>query len=190
MFSDGTKKLLKNLDSDVEVKFYYTRSLKETPALIKTYAGRVEELLFEYADLSNNKIKIEIIDPKPDTDEEEWARKYGISGVALQQGDELFMGAVFLKGKNEYLIPYFDPRREEFLEYDLSEALVRVSSQQNSKIGLFTSLSVWGNPVANQPAWALVSELQKASELVNLNENFARIGLLAGCDIFACKGTV
>lgn len=173
--SESTEKLLNNLEGDVTAKFYFSSSLKETPVLVKTYANRVEELLREYSHISGGKIKVEAIDPRPDTDEEEWARKFGVSNVNLGNGEELFFGLVFIQGTNEQVIPYFDPRREEFLEYDLTEALVRVFDQEKTKVGIYSGLPIWGMPQAGQPSWAAVSELEKSFEVVNLEQNFDQI---------------
>ena len=110
--SDGTRNILGKLDDDVTAKLYFSRSIKDLPVAIKTYATRVEEVLNEYAAHSKGRLSVEVIDPKPDTDEEEWAAKYGINGVRLPKGDQLFFGIVFVAGNREITIPYLDPRRE------------------------------------------------------------------------------
>jgi ABC-type uncharacterized transport system involved in gliding motility auxiliary subunit len=163
--SEGTEKILEKLDGDVTLRLYFSRSIKELPASIKNYASRVEEVLNEYASLSDGKVSIEVVDPEPDTDEEEWARKYGIQPARLPQGSQLFFGAVLLKGSQEVVIPYIDPRREEFLEYDISEAFVGLSRKSKSKIGIVSSfavLSASGSPYGGGgESWALASEMQK-----------------------------
>ena len=131
--SEGTKKVLAKLPDDFTVKFYFSRSNSEIPPMIKSYADRVIEVLNEYATYSDGALAVEVYDPKPDTDEEEWARKYGITGARLPSGDELFFGAVFLYGSQEKAIGYFDARREEFLEYDLTEAIVWECNKQISQ---------------------------------------------------------
>ena len=73
--SDGSRKILENLKDPVRINFYYSRNNAELPPNFKTYAQRVEELLEEYETLSKGKILLEIYDPKPDTEEEEWAQK-------------------------------------------------------------------------------------------------------------------
>src|SRR5438046_2731612 len=45
--SPGTKKILRKLDSPVQVRLYCTQG-KEMPVELKTYAQRVEDLLSEY----------------------------------------------------------------------------------------------------------------------------------------------
>ena len=47
--SAGTEALIAKLEDDVTCKLYFSRSMKELPPIIKTYATRVEEVLGEYA---------------------------------------------------------------------------------------------------------------------------------------------
>lgn len=169
--SDGTKDILQGLKNDVEVKFYFSQSIKELPVQLKTYGARVEEVLTEYAARSGGKISFSSVDPKPDTDEEEWARKYGIQGMDLPSGSQLFFGVAFLQGNSEVAIPYLDPRREEFLEYDLSEALLRSQKSEKHKIGIMSSLPVMQDLALSDyqnsmpTEWAFVSELRKSFDV-------------------------
>jgi ABC-type uncharacterized transport system involved in gliding motility auxiliary subunit len=164
--SDGTEKILGKLDRDVTAKLFFSRSLKELPPVLKTYATRVEEVLNEYRTHSGGRLAVETVDPKPDTEDEELAQRYGISGVRLPKGDQMYFGIVFTSGAKETVIPYLDPRREEFLEYDLSEALVGLSRQSLPKIGVMASLPVMGSPAGmmggegGEP-WVFVSDLKR-----------------------------
>ena len=38
---------------------------------------------------------LEVFDPKPDTEEEEWAIRYGIEAPKLPNGESIFFGATF-----------------------------------------------------------------------------------------------
>ena len=46
--SEGSKKILKKLDTPVRIKFYYSKSNPKMPVVYKSYAKRVEDLLEEY----------------------------------------------------------------------------------------------------------------------------------------------
>lgn len=167
--SEGSRKLLEKVskgEDDIEVKFYFSKSLRAVPVPFKTHAVRVEELLSEYAQRSGGRIRLESYDPRPDTEEEEWARKYGVAGLQLPGGEQLYFGAVFLRGKKEIAVPYFDPRKEEFLEYEISQALARVLRRTDAKVGVMSALPLMGNPFGGEPPWAFVSELQRNFEVV------------------------
>lgn len=161
--SDGTRNLLSKMDRDVTIKLYFSRSLKDLPVQVKTYATRVEELLQEYKAASKGRITVEVIDPKPDSDDEEWAQKYGITGVRLPKGDQMFFGLVFLFGAQELAIPYLDPRREEFLEYDIAEALVSKMKKETVKVGILSTFPVIGtlNQMGQDDTWTFVNDLRR-----------------------------
>ena len=180
--SSGTKSILEKLPGEVNAKLYFSRSMKELPVPIKTYATRVEEVLGEYAAKSGGKIKLEVLDPKPDTDEEEWAQKYGITGVRLPRGDAMYFGVVFLIGAKEIVVPYLDPRREEFLEYDLSEALVRAFRKDTPTVAVMSSLPVMGGGPAMMQGgegagepWIFVNELKRNFTVKEASETATQI---------------
>jgi ABC-type uncharacterized transport system involved in gliding motility auxiliary subunit len=169
--SEGSRQILNELEDPVRVKFYFTSHNEELPPTFKGYAQRVQELLEEYAKISGGKLQLEVFDPRPDTEEEEWAQKYGIEKVPLPSGANVYFGAVFLQLDEEMSIPFFDPRRQEFLEYDISQAIYRVGNVARPKIGVLTGLPLEGLPPqmgmgrgGGEP-WVLWSELQKTNDV-------------------------
>ena len=76
--SDGSRRLLAGLPEDVTLKFFFNRSSPAVPMFVKSYARQVEDLLKEYALAAQGRIVVETYDPKADSDEEEWAQRYGI----------------------------------------------------------------------------------------------------------------
>ena len=43
--SDGTKAILKKIDTPVEIRFYFTQGEKEVPPQLKAYAQHIDDLL-------------------------------------------------------------------------------------------------------------------------------------------------
>ncbi|MBT5175519.1 MAG: GldG family protein [Candidatus Marinimicrobia bacterium] len=171
--SDGSRKILESLQEPVRINFYYSRNNAELPPNFKTYAQRVQELLEEYAAISNGQLILEISDPKPDTEEEEWAQKYGIKSITLPSGNSVYFGAVVSMLDQEMLLPYFDQRRQEFLEYDITQAIPKVSSTSTSKVGLLSAMNLQGgrSMIPGQPPaqkWVFQSELEKSVAVENL----------------------
>jgi ABC-type uncharacterized transport system involved in gliding motility auxiliary subunit len=171
--SDGSRKILESLQEPVRINFYYSRNNAELPPNFKTYAQRVQELLEEYAAISNGQLILEISDPKPDTEEEEWAQKYGIKSITLPSGNTVYFGAVVSMLDQEMLLPYFDQRRQEFLEYDITQAIQKVSSTSTAKVGLLSAMNLQGgrSMIPGQPPaqkWVFQSELEKSVAVENL----------------------
>ena len=171
--SEGSRKILESLEDPVRINFYYSRNNAELPPNFKTYAQRVQELLEEYAALSYGKVILEISNPKPDTEEEEWAQKYGIKPITLPSGNTVYFGAIVSMLDQEMLLPYFDQRREKFLEYDISQAIQKVSSTSSSTVGLLSALNLQGgrSMLPGQPPsqkWVFLSELEKSVSMENI----------------------
>lgn len=183
--SEGSKKIASQLKEPVNLRFYYSRSLKDMPVVVKTYATRVQEVLQEFVSRSGGKLTLEVIDPKPDSDEEVAARKAGLSGVRTPTGEELLMGLSLQAGDKETAIPYLDPRKEEFLEYDISEALVKLTVTTKPKVGILSSLPVMGDgaPQGMPPgmggqggeAWVFVEQFKNFFEVVKVDAASSKI---------------
>jgi ABC-type uncharacterized transport system involved in gliding motility auxiliary subunit len=168
--SDGSKKILTDLKDPVRVKFYFSFHNEQLPLSLKAYAQRVVELLREYETVSSGKLILEVFDPKPYTEQEEWAVRYGIQSPTLPNGDTIFFGASFLQFDQEVAIPFFDSRRQEFLEYDISLAIYRVTEVELPKIGIWTDLPINGDPLLmmqqeGRGRWALSEEIEKLFDI-------------------------
>ncbi len=168
--SDGTEKIVEKISTPVTLKYYFTKNLESLPLTYKTFGRKISELLKEYQNLNPEMIQLEIHDPKPDSDEEEWARKYGLTGGDLGNGERLYMGLVITQEERELNIPLLDPRREQFLEYDITHLLLQLSQKKDKKIGVLSSMPVMGAMAnrfqqmqgqRNTPKWVFIEELEK-----------------------------
>jgi ABC-type uncharacterized transport system involved in gliding motility auxiliary subunit len=170
--SEGTKNILGDLEEPVTITFFYSKSSRDFPANLKLYADRVGDMLTEYEQTADGMIDLQYYDPKPDSDEEEWAQLYGIRPAQLPGGERIYCGLVFLSGDREQHIEMLDPTREELLEYDLTLMISRVQTARKKVVGVMTGLPVFGDgpqaamqrPDAGRP-WFFVSELKKTYEL-------------------------
>ncbi|MBI5775018.1 MAG: Gldg family protein [Verrucomicrobia bacterium] len=168
--SAGTKAILAKLDTPVKIRFYFTQSGADTPVMLKTYAQRVEDLLNEYRQNSKGNIKIEKLDPQPDSDAEESASLDGVEGQQLQTGERIFLGVSVSCLDEKAALPFLSPDRERLLEYDLSRAISQVATPSKPVVGVMSSLPVFGmpgNPMMarmgqqGQEPWVFISELKR-----------------------------
>ena len=168
--SEGTKNILANLEEEVTIKFFYNKSLPNLPVNIKSFAKRAIEFVQEYVQYGNGNVVFEFYDPKVDSDEEEWAQKYGLQAMNLPSGEKLFFGLVVMATDQEEVMPFLDPSREALLEYDLTRNIYRVQNPKRKKIGIISSLSIFGGPQMPMPgqppqgggeAWQFITELKK-----------------------------
>ena len=113
-------------------------------------------MLREYVRAAGGRITLKVINPQPDTPEEEQASAAGLEPQTLPGGgDPVYFGVVAIQADQQKTIPVLSPQREQFLEYDLSELVYKVQQFDKKKLGLITSLPLQGSPgqpMMGQPA--------------------------------------
>jgi ABC-type uncharacterized transport system involved in gliding motility auxiliary subunit len=148
--SEGTRHEIASLRDPITLRLFYSRRLGAAVPVFGAYADRVREMLREYVSLSNGKIRLEILDPEPFSETEDRALAYGLQGVPLDNaGEQVYFG---LAGVNllddERTIPFFQPDRERFLEYDLTRLVHELSNPTRPVLGVLSSLPLNGDPRA------------------------------------------
>lgn len=147
--SENSEAILGKLEENVTLRLYFSAQLAKeyAPAAgLLVYARRVEELLDEYAARSRGRLIVEVHDPEPFTEVEDDAVRYGLSGVPLPDGGgTLYFG---LAGTNTVddleVLPFFQPEKEAFLEYDLARIVHRLAHPERPTVGLLSTLPIEG----------------------------------------------
>jgi ABC-2 type transport system permease protein len=153
--SEGTKSILSKLDAPIKLKLYYSKTAanKGTEGLraFNNHYLYVQELLRQYASNSRNNITLEVIDPRPDTPEEEDAMAYGLKKFNLTETEKYFFGLVAENESGaEKIIEFFDPNLKDKLEYDLTKLIYTVLNPQKKNIGILSSIEVMNNELSPQ----------------------------------------
>lgn len=167
--SDGTRAILGEIGAPVVLRYYASRNTDYMPEEIKLHMRRVDDLLKEYASLSKGKLRIENLDPQPDTDAEDSANLDGVNGQRMDDQNLYFGLAVSCLDKTS-VIPFIDPRQETMLEYQLSKAIAEVSAPSKPKIGVMSALSLKGQPAAmpgqqEVPGWVIYQQLKQSFDI-------------------------
>lgn len=177
--SDGTRQVLSKLDRKVTLMFFFSDSAPDVPAPIKAFARQVEDLLHEYELAGKGNVKIVKLDPKPDSNDEDLAQRYGLQGQAISQsGTMLYLGLVARCGETEAAIPVIDPRNDELLEYTFTRLVHRVATVKKPVLGVLSTLPVLGRaPMPfmmpgqrprQEPAWVPFRELTQDYDVRSL----------------------
>src|SRR5438067_10004597 len=90
--SDGTRKILRNLQSPVKVKLYISQG-ESVPVQLRSFAQRVEDLVREFKSVAGANFVIERYNPRPDSEEEDAAQLDGIESQQLVSGEQFYLGA-------------------------------------------------------------------------------------------------
>jgi ABC-type uncharacterized transport system involved in gliding motility auxiliary subunit len=191
--SNGTKKMLGKIEEPVSIDLYFSKDASGLPIAYKNYAARVQEMLRQYVRASRGKLALNVVNPRPDTPEEEKATASGLTPqVAQQGGEQFFFGLIVTQADQQKTIPAFTPQREQFLEYDLSKLIYSVQQLDKRKLGLLTSLPLQGtNPQEMQmmmmmrrqpqPSQMITGELEQSFQIVTVDASATE--LPAGLDV-------
>jgi len=145
--SQGTRNVIKSLSEPVTLRFFFSKKAASQYAQTRAYAGRVRDLLREYAARSHGKIILEEVDPEPFTPTEDEAGAAGITAVPTESGESVYFGLVGVNRiDGREVIPYFSPEREGLLEYDLTTLIYRLSTPKKYKIAILSGLPLETGP--------------------------------------------
>lgn len=165
--SEGSRNIARKLPEPVDLTLYYSEKVSNDFPQFKSYAARVREVLREFAAASGGKVRVQVIDPEPFSDAEDRAVAAGLAGVPTGRGaDRFYFGIVgrSTTDKTE-IIPFLQPDREGFLEYDVARMIYLLSGPQRRALGLMSWLPIEGSPFnpMGQPSqpWQIVAQLRE-----------------------------
>lgn len=169
--SSGSRQIIESIDEPINIYFFFSEKASENLTGLRTYAKRVEELLQEYAFYGDGKILLHLVDPEPFSEAEDQAAEFGLQSVPVNNaGDELYFG---LSGTNALddvaTIEFFQPDKEEFLEYEISKLLYNLTSPEKPVIGLMSGLKIRGDmdmrTFRSTPPWMVMTQIEQLFEI-------------------------
>ena len=182
--SDGTKSILSKLNQPITAKLFYAKTAAlKGPDQIKyfnNYYEFVKSLLEEYVAVSKGMINLEVIDPRPFSDQEMDAKRFGLKQYRVSEEESFFFGLVVQTEFGvEKSIPFFSPDRQNFLEYDISYLIDTAVTRQKTRIGITSSLPVMGDDSymaqmlqmqgqQPKPPWTFVEHLRRKYEVTQV----------------------
>ncbi len=182
--SDGTRAILAGLRQPVTVRLYYAQTAaRKAPDQIRFYNNYyqfVRALLQEYVAHSDGKLELEVIDPRPYSDEEMAAIRHGLRRFQIDDEESFFFGLVV---QTEFgvtrTIDFFSPDRQQFVEYDISYLIDTAVTRQKKRLGVLSPLPVMGDSdymaqmmriQGQQPQhkWGIIQHLQQQYEVFEI----------------------
>jgi ABC-type uncharacterized transport system involved in gliding motility auxiliary subunit len=141
-------------------------------------------MLEEYAHIAGGQLLLQVMDPEPFSEEEDRAVAYGLQGIPLDNGStQFYFGLAGTSSTDELeVIPFFQPEREEFLEYDLTKMIHGLANPKKKILGLLSSLPIDGvgaMPVMQQRGgsqpWLIVTHIEQMFEIKNIESTASTI---------------
>lgn len=176
--SDGTERILESIEEPINLYFHFSDEASEGLPRIRDYAVRVRELLQEFVAESDGMLELRVVDPQPFSEEEDRAAQFGLQGLPIgATGDPVYLG---LAGTNavgdEEVIPFFDPQKENFLEYDIARLVATLAKPERPVIGLVSGVALSGGfdprTQGQRPPWVVWEQARELFDIRNLGTDF------------------
>ncbi|MEO0422284.1 MAG: Gldg family protein [Pseudomonadota bacterium] len=179
--SDGTRAVLGDIDEPINLYFFFSDRATEDLPQWRAYSRRVRETLEEFVAISRGKLNLQVIDPQPFSEEEDEASRFGLPGVPVRGAEDgIFFGLAATNSvDDEEIIPFFDPAKEEFLEYDLARLIYTLDNPEKPVVGLLSSMPLQSgfDPLTNRmrEPWAVSTQIQQLFDVRNLEDGLDAI---------------
>ena len=117
----GTDRILKSIKEPINLYFFFSEKTAEQIPQLKTYGTRVREFLEELQARSGGNVHLHVVDPQPFSEEEDRATELGVKSAPVgATGSQFFFGLAGTNSTDGHAsIEFFDPAKEQFLEYDV-----------------------------------------------------------------------
>lgn len=136
--SEASKKIVRNLDDIVNIKFFVSSDLPTRLIPLKT---DVTDLLSEYDKEGGNKTAVKILDPKKDQNAGKEAKEAGVPELQFSQLERdkyavstAYFGIVLSYGDKKEVLPQVTEL--ESLEYNLTSSIYKLTRKDLIKIGI------------------------------------------------------
>src|SRR5712675_319441 len=160
--SQGTRSLLGDLKEPVRFRLFFSSALTKQAPQLAAFAERVRTLLDAYVAAAKGNILLEVIDPRPFSEEEDRAVAFGVDGMPGAGGERLFFGlAATDSTTGRGLIRLFSPERENFLEYDLTRLVSELGRRGKPVVALLDGLGLAGNPMMRMPEQQVLAQMKQ-----------------------------
>lgn len=179
--SAGSREIVQSIDEPITLRFFFSDKASQDLTALRAYAVRVRELLQEYELAGDGKIELKIIDPEQFSEAEDQAAGFGLQSVPVSAaGDELYFGLVGTNALDDVaILPFFQPDKEEFLEYEISKMIHGLITLKKPSIGLITSLPVQGDmnmqTFQSTPAWIVIQQLEQAFSIEKIETTVSEL---------------
>lgn len=173
--SEGTQNILAGLDEPVRLYLFFSEDPSRELPQIRSYARRVNELLDEMVNRSNGKLIVQRIDPAPFSEEEDQAAQFGLQAVPIgASGISLYLGIAGTNSLDDVqTMPFLQPAKEKFLEYDLAKMISSLGQPERKTIGVLSSLPMQGgfDPAAQRMSdpWVIHEQLGQLFTLQDID---------------------
>lgn len=139
--SQQSFEIVDKIPERVDLKLYISEMIFTQMPTIKNYAHRIQDFLQQLEKKSHGRLKVTTTIIQPFSEEEEQAITLGLKPIPFKNGEGLFFGIVaenMIDG--EGVIPFLNPDRDSFIEYDIARLIEGVTQLDKVKVAITSSL--------------------------------------------------
>jgi len=170
----GTDRILKSIKEPINLYFFYSNKTADQIPQLKTYGVRVRELLEELQARSGGNVILHVIDPAPFSEDEDRASELGIRSMPVgATGGALYFGLAGTNSTDGHsAIDFFDPQKEQFLEYDVVKLIYTLANPKKPVVAWLSTIPMGEGfdqrTGQMRPAWALYQQAEQLFDIRTL----------------------
>jgi len=177
----GTDHILRGIKEPIDLYFFYSEKVAAQLPGVQIYGVHVREFLEELTARSKGKIRLHVIDPQPFSEEEDRASELGVRGLPVgPSATPLYFGLAGTNSTDGHAaIEFFDPQKEQFLEYDVVKIVYQLANPKKPVVAWLSTLPMGPDfdPRTGRmrEPWVVYSEVQQLFELRPLDPSATKI---------------
>lgn len=177
----GTGRILKSIHEPINLYFFFSEKTAGQLPQLKTYGIRVREFLEEIAARSNGMVRLHEVDPQPFSEDEDRASELGVRGVPVgATGGQLYFGLAGTNSTDGHAaIEFFDPNKEQFLEYDVMKLVYQLADPKKPVVAWLSTLPMAPgfDPQSGQmrEPWVIYGQAEQLFEIRTLEPTATKI---------------
>jgi ABC-type uncharacterized transport system involved in gliding motility auxiliary subunit len=177
----GTEKILANIHEPINLYFFFSEKTAGQLPQLKSYGIRVREFLEELSARSHGKLRLHVIDPQPFSEDEDRASELGVRSVPVgAAGAQLYFGMAGTNSTDGHAaIEFFDPNKEQFLEYDVVRLVYQLANPKKPVLAWLSTLpmSAGFDPQSGQmrEPWVIYGQVEQLFDVRPLEQTATKI---------------
>lgn len=170
---------LEGLERDVTVRLFATSSHPRFGFDLARYERRIRETLQQLNEESDNKVKIEILNPNINPRAARIAAIDEVKSYTYDNGDPFMFGMVVESLDKKRVFDSIDPQRERYFLADVVQAVIDVGRVQRNKIGVLSPFVERSDSVSLDN-WTAFNVLSKSFdlELLEIENDWSQVDIV------------
>jgi len=177
----GTDRILKSIKEPINLYFFFSQKTADQIPQLKAYGVRVREFLEELQTRSGGNVHLHVVDPQPFSEDEDRASELGVRSTPVgATGTSFYFGLAGTNSTDGHAtIDFFDPAKEQFLEYDVVKLIYGLANPKKPVVAWLSTINMGESfdqrSGQMRPAWALYAQAEQLFDIRTVEPNTTKI---------------